>query len=1492
MRLSKTPRVCSALLSGLLVLLASCAKPSLQSLQSLAITATPSTVSVGGSVVLRAIAHLSDGSTQDVTSATQFTLSDPALAAVNSGVLTSKVAGSLTVQGAYVQVVPVGSGAAAASTPQTLSSSAQVTITAAGTTTTTPIITWSAPAPITAGTTLSSIQLDAQASVQGTFAYTPAAGAVLQAGIQTLTTTFTPSDTQHYSAATSSVQLTVLAAAPGTPITPTITWNTPASIVSGTALSSVQLNATANVPGTFTYVPGAGTVLAPGIQTLTTTFTPSDNQTYATATATVQIAVAAATAPPTIRVAPILTWPAPQPIAQGTALSNAQLNATANVPGTFTYAPAAGSVLQAGLQLLTTTFTPVDSTDYLTATASVQLAVLAPGPPPVNPVVPSITWSAPAAIVYGTALSGVQLNATAGVAGTFVYSPAAGTVLQAGAQTLTTTFTPADTTTYSIMTATVNLAVTQAKPVISWAAPAAIAQGTALSTAQLNATANVPGAFTYLPQAGTVPAAGTIQLNATFAPADAVDYTAATAQRSLSVTGASNPVPTGCGGPTINLNPGMSQGTLQNRIQTAPNCALILFAPGIYNFTATISVPCSANLTLTGPATTPATAILNALPSINQIFYISGCSGVTFEYLGFANTTGIYANVPAQGSSGITITHNQFFGLSGTAADYLAETGIYFTGYATGGTLSNVAVTWNNFGSPTDCAGAMTQLIDQGGYCSGVVFTASLDNIVVSNNTFLHLEEGFHVNCTKPGCVPPTGNTWKNFTAENNDFSEIHRIGMEMQPEASSNIVIQYNDEHDFLNGYNSTMGISSACCNDGANNPGTIDSNNVLIANNQAVPRPIPGNVFAIEFWGNGALAQGNLVQGYWAYGIAFGYAPNAIITGNNICGPVMASKNSYVANEEHQATPTIVPNTTSPTCSAVTSTPPSISPVSGTITGLTTVTLSDGGVNHSIYYTLDGSTPSTSSTLYTSPFAVAPGTTVNAIGMWGQGANAKSYPAGYGYVPSDVISATYLDGSLAKPVKTKTAISSAAGTIAPHGALAAILDSVTVTPTQAVVGIGSSMQLKATANYSDGTTRDVTAQFAWLSSDQRTMRVSALGMVSGIATGQANISGVWQGHAVSVPALSSIGQLTWSAPIVISRGGTYSGNWSSNDPDTAAVTIATSEPVVIENAHMRSVTSLIHTPVTGANLTVRNSVAVALPSPLKGQPGGVFLEVTSPARLDVENNYLENVSGGVVVHGYSGKRDQESTIVIRGNRGRNIRGANSSTNHLLPSASFIELDGLQTVPGIDVGWNEVINYAGSSLVGDNIRVYQSSGTPNRPLDIHDTYIQGAYPLAPAPYNGGGIRIDGTVSDTAPSAFNSVHDNQIVATGSHGILLAAGHDNLAFNNRVLSSGLLADGIRLTSASVGITNSAGPNQSSANSYNNSMHDNLVGWMCWQAACESNAFRNDAYLPSAPRDYSINTRMATEVITLNMEQSEYALWLNKLASNGMSVGPSF
>src|SRR5207237_7337419 len=137
----------------------------------------------------------------------------------------------------------------------------------------------------------------------------------------------------------------------------------------------------------------------------------------------------------------------------------------------------------------------------------------------VSKATPTITWPAPADIVFGTPLSATQLNATTNAAGTFAYSRTTGTVLNAGlGQPLSVTFTPTDSTKYTTATASVSINVLKATPTITWPTPADIVYGTPLSSAQLNAAASVPGAFVYTPAARTVLDAGTQPLSVTFPP--------------------------------------------------------------------------------------------------------------------------------------------------------------------------------------------------------------------------------------------------------------------------------------------------------------------------------------------------------------------------------------------------------------------------------------------------------------------------------------------------------------------------------------------------------------------------------------------------------------------------------------------------------------------------------------------------------------------------------------------------------------------------------------------------------------------------------------------------------------------------------------------------------------------------------------------------------------------------------------------------------------
>lgn len=390
--------------------------------------------------------------------------------------------------------------------------SAIPTSAAAGPTAVPPVVSWTTPEPIVYGDRLSSVQLNAAASVQGKFVYTPGPGYVLPAGMHTLWATFYMAGHEH-NPVLAAVSITVSKA------TPSLLWHTPAQIPSGLPLGTTQLNASASIPGTFEYCPEVGEVLADGTHSLSVTFVPDDQDNYTTAQATVSISVA--------KTVPSIEWAPPQPISRGTPLGAAQLNASASIPGTFAYSPAAGEVLSAGSHTLSAIFIPADPTSYSRAEVSVPLDV--------TRTTPAIAWPTPEDVPYGTVLSESQLNAAASVPGTFVYTPGPGTLLSAGEHTPSVVFIPSDLSDYAPAQAAVSLSVIRKTPTIHWRAPDPIDSVTPLGPAQLNASASVPGTFRYSPAAGDILQPGTCTLSVSFTPADSVNYTPAEASVPLTV---------------------------------------------------------------------------------------------------------------------------------------------------------------------------------------------------------------------------------------------------------------------------------------------------------------------------------------------------------------------------------------------------------------------------------------------------------------------------------------------------------------------------------------------------------------------------------------------------------------------------------------------------------------------------------------------------------------------------------------------------------------------------------------------------------------------------------------------------------------------------------------------------------------------------------------------------------------------------------------------
>jgi glucuronoarabinoxylan endo-1,4-beta-xylanase len=164
-------------------------------------------------------------------------------------------------------------------------------------------VTWPDPASVDWGTALSTAQLNARASVAGTFAYTPAAGAKLEVGVQSLSVTFTPQDRKTYSPSTLVRKLTVNKAAPP------VRWDLPSAVLQGSALTAAQINtapyALYGIQGTAdprSYMTvdgkplGTATTEAAGTAILQATFAPQDSAHYATSTISTVLTVRPASA--------------------------------------------------------------------------------------------------------------------------------------------------------------------------------------------------------------------------------------------------------------------------------------------------------------------------------------------------------------------------------------------------------------------------------------------------------------------------------------------------------------------------------------------------------------------------------------------------------------------------------------------------------------------------------------------------------------------------------------------------------------------------------------------------------------------------------------------------------------------------------------------------------------------------------------------------------------------------------------------------------------------------------------------------------------------------------------------------------------------------------------------------------------------------------------------------------------------------------------------
>ncbi|MFC3833517.1 hypothetical protein [Deinococcus rufus] len=268
------------------------------------------------------------------------------------------------------------------------------------------------------------------------------------------------------------------------------------------------------------------------------------------------------------------------------------------------------------------------------------------------------------------------------------------------------------------------------------------------------------------------------------------------------------------------------------------------------------------------------------------------------------------------------------------------------------------------------------------------------------------------------------------------------------------------------------------------------------------------------------------------------------------------------------------------------------------------------------------------------------------------------------------------------------------------------------------------------------------------------------------------------------------------FQAPLVITEGGVYSGNYRSNDWRVPAVQIKTREAVFLGKMRLEGRGVLVECAYEDVTLTMRNVYGVGLNPNEAGRRHGRFVNCEDFVSVDIENCYCEKTSG-IYFRSWTGRAAQGTpTINVQKVRAKNIEGRLSDGAGGYSAGfyrvQFLQINAIANIPRVKIKWNSVLNEARNSRVEDNINLGGSSGTEDSWIEIAYNLIDGAYDAVPgARYTGGGILI----GDGAGGQNIHVHHNAVVQSSNYSVANAGAHRNVLFeDNRWASTGRLADG--------------------------------------------------------------------------------------------------
>ena len=291
-----------------------------------------------------------------------------------------------------------------------------------------PHIEWPDPAPIFYGARLSATELNARASVPGSFAYAPKEG-IATPGWRTQADGDVPAGAERVLLLRAKPPVTLIVAR----ATPEARWQQPPGYPLRHAArprSTSRFNPKSRA--TSSSAPTWAKCFAPAGTRLIAYFTPEDAVNFSESEFEATLNVA--------KRMPALTWHQGAQIVFGTPLDESHLNAQASVPGAIEYTPEAGKVLTAGRHTVIARFTPDDAKNLEVVEAHLPLTV--------EKATPAVEWPAQISMVYGMPLDDRVFRISTAVEGSLALTPAKGELLPAGMHIVHAVFVPADSANY------------------------------------------------------------------------------------------------------------------------------------------------------------------------------------------------------------------------------------------------------------------------------------------------------------------------------------------------------------------------------------------------------------------------------------------------------------------------------------------------------------------------------------------------------------------------------------------------------------------------------------------------------------------------------------------------------------------------------------------------------------------------------------------------------------------------------------------------------------------------------------------------------------------------------------------------------------------------------------------------------------------------------------------------------------------------------------